>query len=282
MKSIKIPPSIKQRLDDGAAVAISISGGKDSQALLKAVVLTLRNGGYTNEIFAIHADLGRLEWAETYQHCEWMCSTLNVSLVTVYKEREGKKIDLLDRWQERMHQLKGTGKPFWSSSKARYCTSDMKINPINKYLRKYQNIISVEGIRWEESKARAEKERVYVRESITTKTRKATTWNAIIDWTTEDVWESCGQNSTTLANTRKLYKETGIVNGWWNFHPAYAKGNDRLSCSLCVLASLNDLENGIRHHPELARQLIAMEDESGFSFKHGKSLKSIAEKIWQQ
>lgn len=55
---IATPPAILTALEAGAALAISISGGKDSQALLAELVPWFRSQGYTGQLFAIHADLG--------------------------------------------------------------------------------------------------------------------------------------------------------------------------------------------------------------------------------
>jgi 3'-phosphoadenosine 5'-phosphosulfate sulfotransferase (PAPS reductase)/FAD synthetase len=55
-----------------------------------------------------------------------------------------------------MEQLRGTGKPFWANAKIRYCTSDLKRGPIDKFYRDYHGvIISAEDIRAQESSARA-------------------------------------------------------------------------------------------------------------------------------
>jgi hypothetical protein len=275
MRRLKIPLRIRLELKKGAVVAISISGGKDSQALLKAVTQAIRRLGYGNRILAIHADLGRVEWRQTHDFCHKICHDLDVPLFVVRRQ----KGDLLARWQERMAQLEGTGKPFWSSAKARYCTSDMKIQPINKFLRQFDRVISVEGIRAEESKSRASKPCTMVRKAITTRTRNATTWNAIHDWTIEDVYGSYGNTLMDLKFARDYFNYTGLIHPDWQFHPAYAMGNERLSCALCVLGSVNDIKNGIRHNPELADTLIDMEIQSGFTFKQGKSLQQYRDEL---
>lgn len=61
MKTLTIPEELLEQVSQGAVLAISISGGKDSQALLKAVIDWYRSEGLTNPVFAIHADLGRSE-----------------------------------------------------------------------------------------------------------------------------------------------------------------------------------------------------------------------------
>lgn len=272
---IDVPKEIREQIELGAAIAISISGGKDSQALLKAVPPVVRKYGCMNQMFAIHAHLGRMEWPQTLDHCRKICEKVDIPLVVVERE----KGDLIDRWKDRMEKLEGTGKPFWSSSSARYCTSDLKRAPINKYLRKFDRVISVEGIRSEESRSRRKKPAFKIRKKIQTQTRTAYTWNAIKDWTEEQVWESWGHNSNHLHYVRHVYEGTGVVLPWWKFHPVYAMGNDRVSCCICILQNKNDRINGIKHNPKVAKTLISMERESGFSFWMDTSIKELKEEM---
>ena len=60
---ITVPEEIGRALQDGAALSISMSGGKDSQAMARALVDYLEAEDLNNEVFAIHADLGRMEWS---------------------------------------------------------------------------------------------------------------------------------------------------------------------------------------------------------------------------
>lgn len=279
MKQIQIPTEIREAVAKGAVLAISISGGKDSQALLKAVMDWYRAEGLTNKVFAIHADLGRVEWKQTPQFVEKICKDLDVELVVVRRERNGKTIDLLDRWIERKEQLAGQNKPFWSSAMARYCTSDLKADPINRYLRQFDNVISIEGIRWQESKARSEKPRWKVRTEIATKGRKALTWNAIIDFTIDDVWATYNQDRGTLISAQLFFSIRKFVPYWWNFHPAYAMGNQRLSCAICVLGNMNDVINGVKHNPEIANEMEKLEIETGFTFKQNFSITDAKKRL---
>lgn len=279
MKDILIPPQVRQFVQEGAVLAISISGGKDSQALLRTVMAWYRREGLTNEVFAIHADLGRAEWKETPAFVEKMCQDEGVELVVVHRERGGKVTDMVDRWQERREQLQGTGKPFWSSAKQRYCTSDLKTSPINQHLKQFEKVISIEGVRWQESKARSQKPRVARRSGMV---RKALTWYAIVDFSIDDVWATYDQTVQTYHEAQEYYRLVGKVPEWWNFHPAYAMGNTRLSCAICVLANNNDFRNGIKHNPELAYTLSQMEEESGFTFRQGKSIAQVQEAMQEK
>jgi 3'-phosphoadenosine 5'-phosphosulfate sulfotransferase (PAPS reductase)/FAD synthetase len=268
-----IPNEVTDFLQKGAVLAISISGGKDSQALLKSVMDWYRSENLSNKVFAIHSDLGEMEWEQTSEFVEKTCKDLNVELVVVRSE-----IDFLDRIENRRIQLEGQNKPHFPSFKQRYCTSTMKIDPINKYLKQFDYVISIEGIRWAESKARATKPRVAKRDGMK---RKAITWNAICDFTIEDVWGTYNQSQDTYKEAQKLYRLTNEVPEWWNFHPAYAMGNQRLSCAVCVLANKNDLVNGVKHNPKLAEKIAESEKKSGFSFTQSTNIGKLIESILQ-
>lgn len=276
MNRINLPEEIAELLSGGATLAISISGGKDSQAMITAVMKEARRQRWPGPIVAIHADLGRLEWLGTGDHCQKMAAEAGIELVTVRRQ----KGDMFDRWYDRMIQLKGTGRPFWSSSSARYCTSDMKRDPIDKQLRKYSGVvISAEGIRAAESVARAKKQCMEPRKRITTKSgsRVAYTWRPIFDWSDRQVWEEIGVSLEELEERRALYRsgDTAAALEGWPAHAAYVYGNTRLSCVFCVLASKNDLANGAKHRPELLKDLIALEEEGEATFKNGFSLKEL-------
>jgi 3'-phosphoadenosine 5'-phosphosulfate sulfotransferase (PAPS reductase)/FAD synthetase len=273
-------------IQKGAVVYANVSGGKDGQAMTKTLV--------NNKIPVsglIHADLGRIEWKESIGMCVSLANNLNIPLHVV-KRKDG--LGLIEYWKRRMHLLKGTGKPFWSSSAARYCTSDLKREPINKFYRNCGNnfIISAEGIRASESKARAKKFPLVIRANITSSfykgmtvteaikkyrpdKRLALTWFPIFNFSLDEVWATYKTSHKDLLLARKHYQLKKVVPKTWPFHPAYVYGNNRVSCSFCVLGCLEDLQVGAQHHPEILQELIAMEKESGFSFKHGFSLKEL-------
>jgi 3'-phosphoadenosine 5'-phosphosulfate sulfotransferase (PAPS reductase)/FAD synthetase len=164
--------------------------------------------------------------------------------------------DLLERIRDRREAV-GPDKPFWPSSKTRYCTSDLKREPINKLLRKWTHIISAEGIRKLESKARANKPCWAPRKRILSQTREAHTWNPILDWTEDDVWAALGGRDGDLV------------------HPAYGMGNERLSCALCVFGCDGDLVNGARNNPQLFDALLEMERDSGWRWTQSRSLEEV-------
>lgn len=200
LSKLNVPAAVDRALRDGAALAISVSGGKDSQALLEMLVALWNASGYTGKLFAVHADLGRAEWHQTPAFVEAMCLAAGVPLLVVRRT----KGDLVARFEERIVATRTSGAPFWPSAEARYCTShlkggpidsllrdpapfwpsaearyctsDHKRNPIDVVLRPYEIIISAEGVRADESRERAKKPVLEVRKSITagsTKTKLA-------------------------------------------------------------------------------------------------------------
>ena len=308
----------------GAALAISISGGKDSDAMLRHLVALHRAQGWKGELFAITADLGCIEWPGTLEHMQATCNQLNVELVIVRRQKGG----MVDRWEERRQTLmkqqdvdaiapefsselgiqKEGDKPFWSSSAARYCTKELKTAEVDRYLRRFAAVVCAVGIRAEESSSRAKKPHYQVRNDITTvalkasrglhakeheawaedaialwkerdcKGRLALTWNAVFDWSIEQIWEALGTTQEDLEHRRSLYRAGSIVEALsgWPAHWAYISGNSRLSCSLCVLASSADIQNGARHNVTTWLELSLMETQSGWSFQKGKWLNAVA------
>lgn len=277
---------VMKAIGKGAKLYANLSGGKDGQAMLKTVI----NYGLPVDS-VLHCDLGRVEWPQSMGMCQRSAKEFSLPLHVIYRTD---KRDLLAHWQHRMMQLKGQGKPFWSSSKNRYCTSDMKRDPTDKFLNSQGNgiIINMEGIRAQESTKRAKKNPFTIRRRITSSyydgmtveeaienyepgKRLGITWFPIFNYTLEDVWSTYGMDSAKLAYARGYYRQNCEIVSWWPFHPAYATGNDRVSCMFCVLGSLNDLQNGAEHNPELLQEMIAMEDEGQSTFKDGWSLKTL-------
>lgn len=134
--AIAVPAELRGALaDPDAALFVSISGGKDSQAMLEAVTAAHAAEGWACHLYAIHADLGRMEWGETPAQVEAQCARLGVPL-TVVRRPQG---DLLQEMQERMAKLQARGEAEgeaarnpWPTASMRYCTADQKRDPMDK------------------------------------------------------------------------------------------------------------------------------------------------------
>lgn len=287
-----IPRLIQDAIGMGAIVSISVSGGKDSQAMTR----WLRGQGIAGEI--VHADLGRAEWPQTPGHVELISEESGLDLFVVQRV----KGDLVQRIEERLNTVSTVdstrpAKPFWPSAAQRYCTSDLKRGPIQKHQRAHgrgELIVSCIGMRADESNARAKKSPISIERGITCKAlrdltpgealakwdgsgRLALTWLPIHDWPIDRVWEQLGTSVADVARRQSLYRANQIEESLegWGAHPAYVYGNERLSCALCVLASVADLCNGRDHHPELFQHYVELEKRSTYTFRDGLSLSDL-------
>ena len=123
------------------------------------------------------------------------------------------------------------------------------------------------GLRASESHARAKRETFKPRKDCTarTKGRFVYDWLPIHDWTESDVWDCIRQHGDIA-------------------HPAYRleRPNQRLSCALCILASLSDLMNGAVHNPDTYREYCRIEAVTGYSFRKDFWLSSIKPELLPQ
>ena len=239
-----------QLLRNGASLVLSVSGGKDSDAMSHYLMDLRRKEGWSGDVCMVHADLGkRVEWYQTPDYVRDLAKRKNVELHIV-RWTHG---DLIDRIWQRYY--KDPSRPCWPSAKIRFCTSDMKRAPISRWVRNHfpsGNVVMTMGLRAAESHARAKRETFKPRKDCTapTKGRFVWDWLPIHDWQTEDVWDCIRQHGDIA-------------------HPAYRleQPNQRLSCALCILASLNDLLNGAIHNPDTYREYCRIEAVTSYSFR---------------
>jgi 3'-phosphoadenosine 5'-phosphosulfate sulfotransferase (PAPS reductase)/FAD synthetase len=220
-------------------IILSISGGKDSQAMTELVSAESK---IHDRLVLAYADTGA-EWKESLIQCELISKKYNIPLIV------GKAYRPLP--EEIM--LRG----MWPSSSCRLCTSNCKRSNLDKIVRKFNgNILVVTGERREESRSRSILEESDLLSRLTTRNRTVTSYRPMLGFTEQDIF--------------RIIKSSGLQE-----HPAYGYGNERVSCALCVLASENDLRVGAKHNPELAQKYIAMEQIMNHKFKSNKTLKTI-------
>ncbi|HEX6369880.1 MAG TPA: ATP-binding protein [Longimicrobium sp.] len=78
---------MESALQVGAALVISISGGKDSQALLNTLAAWHRERAWPGPVLALHSDLGRAEWKQTAEHVRRIAAQAGVELVVVRRPK---------------------------------------------------------------------------------------------------------------------------------------------------------------------------------------------------
>ncbi len=258
-------PAVDELLLANGPVAIGVSGGKDSQAAALATFSHLDDIGHSGPRILIHADLGSVEWKDSFRVCQELACHLKCDLVTVQRKGGG----LMERWESRWLSSRTryetlstvTLVPCWSTPGMRFCTSEQKTKVIFAELNrrfKGQTIVNVTGVRREESPARA---RQFVADLD--RTGRIWTWRPIIDLTVDEVFA--------------LIDESGL-----HPHPAYRVfGMSRVSCRWCIMSSLADMIAAARQ-PEghsLYRRMVRLEIDSGFAFQGSRWLGDVAPSI---
>ena len=169
------------------------------------------------QLLVVHAPLGEVEWPGTVEHIE---HTIPAGVAFILAPIASGK-DLLKRVAER---------GMWSSNSARWCTSDHKVGPIERELRRYLKthpcfaglVVNAMGMRASGSPARSR----------------------LVPWRRNDRNSRAGREwfdwlpvfALTTRNVFRIIRDAGQKPHW-----AYAAGMSRVSCSFCILASRADL-----------------------------------------
>ena len=268
---ITIDQRVRRSLtQSNTAVAVGISGGKDSCAVAFMVDEHLSKIKFHGPRVLIHADLGLVEWKDSLPTCERLADTLGWQLV-VAKRAAG---DMMDRWNKRwsnnvdryvnLECVKLI--PPWSTASMRFCTSELKRDPIcSALVKRYpgHEILSVSGIRRDESPRRAKAPITKDQCKLTNKTHQTTgyDWHAILEWNREAVMR--------YLNQVKKFR----------LHEAYTKyQSSRVSCSFCILGSYYDLTRSAicPSNRGAYEAMVKLEVESTFSFQDKQWLADIA------
>ena len=237
--------------------------------LFRSVIEHLAAVGHRGPRILIHADLGRVEWKDSAPTCARLADRLGVELVTVRREAG----DLMDRWLVRWKNNVARFEALscvrlilpWSTASMRFCTSEMKTAIIcREILRRWprQAALSACGIRRQESTNRAKALIAKPQPKLFGRLHGGTglDWNAILDWTVEDVFAFLAARAFPL-------------------HEAYTRfGSSRCSCAYCILASLPDLiaAASCPDNADIYREMVDLEIVSSFSFQASRWLGNVA------
>jgi len=235
----------------GALFVFNHSGGKDSQAMMLALLAVLPR----EQVVVLHADLGEVEHLGTQEHARTQAADAGVPFVVATARKT-----FLGMVEGRF--AKRPSVPSWPSAKHRQCTSDLKRGPIQREVRRIAKergiklIVNCMGLRAQESPGRAKKPAWAVNKPLSKRGREAYDWLPIHGATTADVFATI--------------KQAGQEPHW-----AYAAGNERLSCVFCIMGSANDARVGATERPELFERYVAIEDKTGYTMH--MSRKSLTE-----
>ena len=266
---VAVTDEVSSLLDRDCAVAVGVSGGKDSVAGALATRDYLDRIGHAGPRVLIHADLGVVEWRDSLPSCRRLADHLGWELIVVTR----KAGDMLDRWYGRWDNSLTRYVDLscvklilpWSTPSMRFCTSELKSDVICSALKKRfpdQSVLSVSGIRRQESPARR-------RMPVSSPQRKlerlryglaGVSWNAIIEWKIEDVFARIAAAGLEL-------------------HEAYTRYQaSRVSCVFCIMSAWADLLAGAScpDNHQVYVDMVELEARSTFAFQGSRWLAEVA------
>ena len=218
---------------------VQFSGGKDSTAML---LMMLEKGMPVDEI--IFCDTGK-EFPGMYKHIAEVESFIAQYGKTITTLRAAKSFDY---WFSEHVKTKGKNKGQkgygWATMGVRWCTSVLKQDVTEKYLRNItETYISYIGIASDEPKRHAKK--------------SANVIHPLFDWgiTEKMALEYCYNKGFTWGGLYEQFK--------------------RVSCWCCPLKSLGELRNLQKHYPELWEELKIMDKKAYNQFKAGCSVEDL-------
>ena len=251
---------------------ISVSGGKDSTALL---LLAIER--QPDNLQAVFADTGN-EHEQTYDYVRYLEQATGVPIRWVRADFTGriahKREYVLTKWAAKGVEQKDidraaaalipTGNPFldlciWKgrfpSTKAAFCSEELKRNPIVNQVQKPlldagEDVISWQGVRADESLRRRFLTESEFKETGTT----VELWNyrPILKWTAEDAFA--------------MHRKHGIKH-----NPLYEQGMGRVGCMPCINCRKDELLEISKRFPEAIDRIVEWEKAVKAASKRGGS-----------
>jgi 3'-phosphoadenosine 5'-phosphosulfate sulfotransferase (PAPS reductase)/FAD synthetase len=238
-----ISTDIDRLIDRRALFVVNHSGGKDSQAMMIRVLERVPS----SQVLVVHASLGDVEWPGALEHAQKQANDANVPFVVAVAVKS-----FFEMVEHRFKVRPGPNSPCWPSAANRQCTSDLKRGPIEREVRRYAKehghslIVSCMGIRAAESSGRAKLAPFKKSDRNSIAGREWHEWLPIHD--------------LSVAQVFGTISDAGQVPHW-----AYASGNERLSCTFCIMGSPRDIANGARLRPDLLERYVEIEKRTGYT-----------------
>lgn len=244
--TIQVPDQVRELVAAGAVVVLNDSGGKDSQAMRILVSQVIP----ASQLVVIHASLGDVEWPGALEHAQSHAERAGLPFVVARAAKS-----FFDMVEHRFRVRPDS--PSWPSAANRQCTSDLKRGPIEREIRRIARergtslVVNCTGVRAEESASRAKQ--VPLRKSD----RNSVAGRTWFDW--------MPIHQLTLSDVLETVRSAGEA-----LHPAYASGNERLSCMFCIMGSRNDLRNAAIQNPGLYRRYVELEQRTGYTMHQSR------------
>ena len=267
---ISLDQHIVEALINQSPILAGASGGKDSACMIILLAKFLTSINYTGQKLICHADLGEIEHIESIDEVRRLADFVGWELKVVRREKGGLLERYTQRWRDncrRWAKLECVNliSP-WPQANAPFCRSETKVAPITQAaVRLYPRalILNVIGLRAEESAKRAKNPISKPNDKLSRADgTQGRDWFPILHTTIETVW---------LTHRNANFPR----------HPQYDRGNERISCAYCFLASKNDWEKGaaVSTNHDSYRHIADLEIRSTFAYRQHDWLSEVAPDI---
>ena len=232
-------------------ILIFYSGGKDSQACL---IHSVKKYGVEN-CEAVFCDTG---WENplTYEHIVNTTKMMGVKLVILKSQKYDGMIDL------------ATKKKRFPSTKARFCTEELKSKPAIDYVLSHnENVIVIEGIRASESFSRSKMQAQctyfkYYFEAFKSGKKH--------NYRKKDVLEWCRKHNADKIRPLFDWNSQQVVDYIISYgqtpNPLYYQGFKRVGCFPCIMANKREIKLIIENHNKRFEELKNYENQLNTSF----------------
>lgn len=220
---------------------VSLSGGKDSTAMLLKLI---ENNEPIDEI--IYCDVGK-EFPQMYDHIAKLEKYIGQK-ITVLKSEKNYDYYMFDHIKTKGKNIGQKGYS-WAGIKQRWCTSKLKTDVIQKYLKeKYgkNEVIQYVGIASDETKRIKNDPKIIY---------------PLVEYkmTEQDCLEYCYSKGFNWGGLYKIFK--------------------RVSCWCCPLQSLNELRKLRKYFPNLWEELREMDKRTYRQFRADFSVEELEERF---
>jgi len=237
-------------------ILVFYSGGKDSQASL---IWAVKQYGVQN-CEAVFCDTG-WENPVTYEHIRTTTEQLGVKLVTIKSAKYAGMVDLAIK------------KKRFPSSKARFCTEELKSKPAIDYVLSHsENLITIEGIRAKESFSRSKMnaECTYFKYYFEPIGKDKNGKLKYHTYRKKDVKKWCEQYNADKIRPLFTWSADEVMdyikaNGQLP-NPLYYQGFSRVGCFPCIMVRHQEIKLISENHPEMWDRLESAEKKVGRSF----------------
>lgn len=238
-------------------VVVSVSGGKDSAALMQWAVENFPK----EKLVCVHAKID-IDWEQTIDVVKKQCEHFDLPLHIVHAvDKDGNAQGFLSilnspRTDRKTKEKKENQFPDMGN---RWCTSRLKVGPIDKFVRTFKgNVLVLIGERREESNQRSKLEAWRPDEDNSKAGRQVVKFSPILDLTEKEVWAIIEKNNIPK-------------------HPCYGWGVSRASCAICIFSSNKEIHLAAKHAPEIVARYIEAEKKIKHTFRYKSATKKRPE-----